>query len=136
MSSAMHRTILSVVTAGALLFTPAQGTALPIHEVVATYNTYLPGDVRMPELELVIHEGDQMMLSNLDPLGMFFFLPDHTITEVPQPPRVEPLFDSGSVQIGDTRPVEGVEDLAPGVYPFFCETHGPVMSGTLTVVAS
>ncbi|MFP5224611.1 MAG: hypothetical protein ACLGH3_03490 [Actinomycetota bacterium] len=130
-----RRIVISVLASVALLFAPTQTSAAPIHEVVATYNTYLPGDVRLPELELVIHQGDSMLLSNLDPMGMFFFLPDHSITEMPPPPLTKPRFDSGTVPIGDTASVEGVEQLEPGVYRFFCDTHGPVMAGTLTVVA-
>jgi plastocyanin len=48
----------------------------------------------------------------------------------PAPPQ--PLFKSATVGFGSMTPVNGVEKLQPGSYPFFCSIH-PTMTGVLTV---
>lgn len=114
------------------LFAPPLASAAPTHVTVAFYNAYWPKPLDAdPVVE--IHAGDRLQLANLDPFGLFFFWPDHTITEEVVDEIRPPRFDSGAVPIGDVRPVTGVEDLAPGEYPFYCNTHGPVMRGTLVV---
>jgi outer membrane protein assembly factor BamB len=46
----------------------------------------------------------------------------------------EPLFASKLIGIGQTADVEGVKDLEPGSYEFYCSLHG-AMKGTLTVLS-
>lgn len=45
-----------------------------------------------------------------------------------------PLFQSTTVDSGQTAAVNGTQYLAPGDYTFFCTIHGPSMSATLHVV--
>jgi glucose/arabinose dehydrogenase len=50
-------------------------------------------------------------------------------------PDGTPMFASATIGQGQTAPVEGVEELLPGSYPFYCTIH-PQMAGTLSVGAS
>lgn len=128
--------MLHLLALGALLAGPvAPAPATPAHAVIAFYNQYWTAAAE-PGPQVRIQEGEGLRLANLDPFGMFFFSPDHTITEIVEDAFRQPRFDSGQVPIGDTGPVLGVETLPPGEYPFYCLTHGPAMNGTLIVLPS
>jgi plastocyanin len=45
-------------------------------------------------------------------------------------------YNSGFLAKDSTYTVKLASDIAPGAYHFYCNLHGPIMSGTITVVAS
>jgi plastocyanin len=48
--------------------------------------------------------------------------------------RGRPLFESATVESGQSGAVKGTQYLPPGDYTFFCTIHGPTMSAKLHVV--
>lgn len=98
--------------------------------VVTEYFTYLPGDTNRPTLDLTITEGASLTLVNVDPFG------PHTVTSDDIAPGQPPPFDSAAVNAGGVAGVVGVDELAPGAYPFHCEIHSDVMRGILHVRVS
>lgn len=74
----------------------------------------------------VIVEGGSLSLTNLD-------FVDHTLTSAKTETSGFPSWGSDFAKFGDTVPVQGVERLGPGAYPFICIFH-PDITGTLTVV--
>lgn len=136
MSRHIPTTILALALASSLT-SPATAGADQAHAVVAVYNRYLPStDLNDPtNARIEIHQGDGLLFANVDVTGLFFFIPDHTITEFVDDGISSPRFDSGAVAVGDTRPVVGVETLGVGEYRFYCLTHGEGMRGTLVVLA-
>lgn len=56
----------------------------------------------------------------------------HNVFATKAGPDGGPLFDRGTFNVPGTKPVEGVQYLTNGTYPFRCTLH-PTMTGTLTV---
>lgn len=64
------------------------------------------------------------------------YLPSKTARKTPWcsafKPKTCPLFWSETITIGETTSVQGLEEIAPGQYPFYCSIH-PGMTGILVV---
>jgi len=97
----------------------SSGAAGVEHRVATASSQFVP-----PNLTLVA--GDTLTHTNLDVL-------EHNVVSEDQGPDGSPLFESAIIGAGDSAPVEGVEQLEPGVYPFTCVIH-PAMSGEVEVV--
>ena len=70
---------------------------------------------------------DHLTLSNADAVP-------HDVVSRDTDATGQPRFSSEVISGGQTAPVEGVEDLGPGSYAFYCSIH-PQMAGTLAVGA-
>jgi hypothetical protein len=113
---------------------PAQAAPQDIRFVVNQYSMYYPGDVRNPELRLEVPQGGQLFFINADTVTGLQGWGAHTITEeVPFGSTQVPRFASPLLEPGGYAEVEGISDLPAGEYLFFCESHGPVMRGTLFI---
>jgi FtsP/CotA-like multicopper oxidase with cupredoxin domain len=76
---------------------------------------------------VVVTKGMPLTFVNLDQIA-------HTVTSVARDSLGRPLFN-GNALPGTTASVVGVDKLAPGTYPFYCQFH-PNMQGTLVVQGS
>lgn len=94
--------------------------AAPFGVVEATANTFIPPEV-------TIDEGGSLQFLNAD-------VEPHDVTSQEFGSDGAPLFASATISAG-TAPVEGVGDLDPGTYSFYCTVHD-WMSGLLTVEAA
>ena len=95
-------------TTGAVLAVPGSSTAGFANPVVT------------------IRKGEGATLLNYDELQQ------HDVTG-PEGPDRKPLFASDYALPRESKPILGVENLAPGQYAFTCSLHGTNMSGTLIV---
>lgn len=118
--------ILLALMSGAVVPAQAETTTF----VFTSGSTFYPGDTReLVSLPLIHLRGNDMVLTNLDPID------DHALTSVAYKGGswYERLFDSEPVRFRQSAIVQGVADLAPGRYPFFCSIHTN-MQGAFDVV--
>jgi plastocyanin len=80
-------------------------------------NQFFQGDV-------TIAQGEAITFTNVDTTA-------HDVTASGKGADGKPLFQSAQVGAGGSAPVEGVEYLATGSYPYICSIH-PFMTGTIT----
>lgn len=93
----------------------------------ALYNQYIPGQTGGP---VQIEQGTPLEFINLDPLGA------HNVVSFDLDEHGEPLFYAPPINSNEGVAVDGVEELAPGSYGFWCSVHGvDLMSGSLVVAA-
>lgn len=57
----------------------------------------------------------------------------HNVTSTQTGAGGKPIFESKTISAGESAPVEGVQYLSDGTYPFICSIHGSSMSGDLVV---
>ena len=81
-------------------------------------NQFFQGDV-------TIAQGEAVTFQNMDTVP-------HDVTAQGKGADGKPMFQSGQVTTGQSAPVEGVQYLTSGSYPYICSIH-PFMTGTLTV---
>jgi plastocyanin len=81
-------------------------------------NQFFQGDV-------TIAQGEAIAFTNADTVA-------HDVTASGRGADGKPLFASGQVATGQSAPVDGVEYLSTGSYPYICSIH-PFMKGTITV---
>jgi plastocyanin len=81
-------------------------------------NQFFQGDV-------TIAQGEAITFTNVDTVP-------HDVTAGAKGSDGKPLFQSSQIGPGQSAPVEGVEYLAAGSYPYICSIH-PFMKGTITV---
>lgn len=74
---------------------------------------------------LTVAQGKSVNYTNLD-------IALHNVFSVVNGKNGEPLFWSKTIEAGKSVPVEGVRDLAPGVYDYTCTLH-TFMTGSITV---
>jgi glucose/arabinose dehydrogenase len=98
------------------------GATAADHTITTPTQAFVPGEV-------VIAQGDGLVHVSTDVLA------PHDVTSVAYRPDGERLFVGDTISAGENTRVEGVEDLAPGAYDFFCTVHPTTMTGTLTVEA-
>jgi glucose/arabinose dehydrogenase len=110
--------LVALVVTLALTLIPA-----PVSAADATVTT--SGMAFVPD-ELTINRGDGLIHHNADAF-------DHNVTSVDTGIDGTPLFSGDTIGPGQTTRVEGVEELAPGSYEFYCSIHSSTMRGTLTV---
>lgn len=113
---------MRIRTLALLAFAPVVVTAGPSEaapfQIVTTAHAFVTSEV-------TVLEGSTLELTNLD-------IERHDVTSLDRDATGRPLFASGSLGTGEHAVVEGVDVLAPSVYPFYCATH-PDMVGNLTV---
>lgn len=103
----------------------------PDSHVTTVGFTYVPGNTKGFVPPLVVSEGGRLLYTNAE-----IVLAPHSVTDEGCEDVLDTLpcrFDSGIQGVGKTVEVEGVPDLQPGTYPFFCEVHD-WMRGTLVVI--
>jgi plastocyanin len=83
-------------------------------------NQFFQGDV-------TIAQGEGVTFTNADTVA-------HDVTASGKGPDGKPLFQSAQIGTGQSAPVEGVEFLTAGSYPYICSIH-PFMKGTITVTS-
>jgi plastocyanin len=127
------------VVAGALVWTIA--TLTPAHAAVVAVagpGAYVAG---WATPVVVAQSGGDLAVVNGDVAPHNFVASDDYL-----PPKVArktawcsafkkktcPLFWSETITIGETTSVQGLDDIAPGQYPFYCSIH-PGMTGTLVI---
>jgi plastocyanin len=81
-------------------------------------NQFFQGDV-------TIAQGEAVTFQNMDTVP-------HDVTAQGKGSDGKPLFQSAQVSTGESAPVEGVQYLTSGSYPYICSIH-PFMKGTITV---
>jgi plastocyanin len=81
-------------------------------------NQFFQGDV-------TIAQGEAVTFQNMDTVP-------HDVTAQGKGADGKPLFQSAQVGTGQSAPVEGVQYLTTGSYPYICSIH-PFMKGTITV---
>jgi plastocyanin len=81
-------------------------------------NQFFQGDV-------TIAQGEAVTFQNMDTVP-------HDVTAQGKGADGKPLFQSAQVGTGQSAPVEGVQYLTSGSYPYICSIH-PFMKGTITV---
>jgi plastocyanin len=113
----MRRAFIAVAVAG-LLAVPALAAD---HTISAG-----PAPLTFAEKDVTIDQGDTLTFRNDDSSGA-----KHDVTADGD----KPLFESDTIDAGKSAPVEGVEFLKTGDYPFHCSVH-PFMKGTLHVTAN
>jgi plastocyanin len=100
-----------------LAVAPAQAdqriVAAPVDRYVTTAVTLAPGEA--------------LTFASQDPLA------PHNVFARDTGPDGEPRFSSDTIRNGEEAPVNGVEDLDPGTYAFYCTIHPRQMNGTLTI---
>jgi plastocyanin len=84
-------------------------------------NQFFQGDV-------TIAQGEAVTFQNMDTVP-------HDVTAQGKGADGKPLFQSAQVGTGQSAPVEGVQYLTSGSYPYICSIH-PFMKGTITVSSS
>lgn len=118
------RTLRMISLAGAAFLwaglAPASSAAAETRTVTARNFTYEPTPTTMAS-------GDSLVFANADAVP-------HNVQSRDRAPDGAPLFASETISGGESTPVTGVEQLAPGNYPFLCTLH-PQMAGTLAVGA-
>ena len=86
--------------------------------------------------DLVVTQGDSLLLVNGDPTNLVNPTPEgglHDITSI-DTVNGQPLFKSGTIPVGGSSWVSGVEQLPRGsTYPYQCSVHA-YMTGTIQVV--
>jgi plastocyanin len=110
----------ALALAGALWAAPALGDATITAGPVP--NTYATRDA-------TIDQGQSVTFQNSDRSAL------HDVTADQNGSDDKPLFKSETIEGGKTGPVNGVEFLTTGDYPFHCSLH-PFMTGTLHVTAN
>ena len=106
---------ITAVFALAAVAVPSQAGPLDAR-IVAVAFEYQPA-------EITLRQGEPLEFTNLD-------VAPHDVTALDAGPDGLPVFASETVGTGVTVLVEGLDDLAPGVYDFTCTLH-PSMLGTL-----
>jgi plastocyanin len=106
----------AVALAAPLGAQPANAALIPWVNVTVTSEQFTPG-------EIVLTEGDSLILVNLDPTGQ-----EHNI--VSSDPGTP--FASGNIALGGHGEVFGVPGLPPSTYPFQCTIHD-AMRGNINV---
>jgi plastocyanin len=81
-------------------------------------NQFFEGDV-------TIAQGEAITFQNMDTVP-------HDVTAQGKGADGKPLFQSKQAGTGESAPVEGVQFLTTGSYPYICSIH-PFMKGTITV---
>ena len=81
-------------------------------------NQFFQGDV-------TVAQGEAVTFQNMDTVP-------HDVTASGKGADGKPLFQSAQVSTGQSAPVEGVQYLTSGSYPYICSIH-PFMKGTITV---
>jgi plastocyanin len=81
-------------------------------------NQFFQGDV-------TIAQGEAITFQNMDTVP-------HDVTAQGKGADGKPLFQSAQVSTGQSAPVDGVQYLTSGSYPYICSIH-PFMKGTITV---
>ena len=81
-------------------------------------NQFFQGDV-------TIAQGEAITFQNIDTVP-------HDVTARGKAADGKPLFQSAQIGTGESAPVEGVQYLSAGSYPYICSIH-PFMTGTITV---
>jgi plastocyanin len=74
---------------------------------------------------VTIAQGEAITFQNMDTVP-------HDVTAQGKGADGKPLFQSAQVTTGQSAPVEGVQYLTTGSYPYICSIH-PFMKGTITV---
>lgn len=123
------------ITALAIAAPEAQAdpAADPVH-VVTHRSTYLPGDEELSAdpavATLYAPQGLGLTVTNLDAFAA------HSLTSdtIVNPLTGARLFESGILNLRDSRPVPGTAALQPGTYRFHCSVHEDNMRGTLVVL--
>lgn len=87
---------------------------------------YYPGstDTLVP---LSVDQGGRLFLANLDPLGA------HSLVAWDTDAFGDPLFRTPATNFSEQTEATGIASLTPGTYGFYCDVHGGVMQGSLTV---
>jgi plastocyanin len=111
---------VALAAAGALWAAPALGDATITAGPVP--NTYASADA-------TIDQGQAVTFQNSDRSALHDVVSDQNGSDG------KPLFRSDTIEGGKTAPVQGVEFLTTGDYPFHCSVH-PFMQGTLHVTAN
>ncbi len=57
----------------------------------------------------------------------------HNVTSTQTGAGDKPIFESKTISAGESAPVDGVQYLSDGTYPFICSIHGASMSGDLVI---
>ncbi|MBK8293596.1 MAG: hypothetical protein IPK93_02035 [Solirubrobacterales bacterium] len=57
----------------------------------------------------------------------------HNVTATQTGAGGKPIFESKTISAGESTPVDGVQYLSDGTYPFICSIHGSSMSGDLVI---
>jgi len=94
--------------------------------ITAAALRFVPGDDALPLGPLIVEQGRRLLFVNADNLGV------HSIYSVEYDEDGWPLFWTDQQNLGSAAEVEGVPDLLPRAYAFFCSNH-PEMKGTLVV---
>jgi plastocyanin len=84
-------------------------------------NQFFQGDVS-------IAQGEAITFTNMDTVP-------HDVTAASKGADGKPLFQSAQVSTAGSAPVEGVQYLTSGSYPYICSIH-PFMKGTITVTSA
>jgi plastocyanin len=111
----------------------AEPTTDPV-QVVTHRSTYMPGDDELSAngaaVTLYAPQGYGLTVTNLDAFAA------HSLTSdtIVNPLTGARLFESGMLNLRDSRPVLGTAALPPGTYRFHCSVHEDNMRGTLVVL--
>lgn len=131
-----RRTAVAVLTAALISTLAVSGVTAPATAQEQQDPTDAPTAITVPPMgqmwgfvpmEVVHTEGSDAVLYISD-------LVPHTVTARQTDADGYPLFQSGRTEPGDTREIDGVADLPPGTYRFYCSIHTN-MPGTLHVIA-
>ncbi|HVL91075.1 MAG TPA: hypothetical protein VM841_12655 [Actinomycetota bacterium] len=135
----IRRVCIVLALSSLLAMLPAQAAEPPRFLIVAARFMYVPAtDVylspptRTARVEMRLPPGVAVALLNTDG-------DEHDIVSGDPDehyPYGDGFFESARTRRGEAPvPVAGVENLAPGRYPFFCSVHFGVPSGVLEIVA-
>lgn len=129
----MNRRVPFALFITALAVTAPEAKADEPVQVVVSRSTYLPGDDELGGANaatLYAPQGLGLTLTNLDAFAA------HSLTSdaIVDPLTGARLFESGILNLRDSRPVLGTAALQPGTYRFHCSVHEDNMRGTLVVL--
>jgi plastocyanin len=124
----MGRTQARLVWVVAVMTLLAGAAVVPAQADHAEPKTVTTRNFTYEPTPTAIDIGDHLRLTNADAVP-------HDVTARDTDDSGEPLFSSELVSGGGSAPVNGVEDLAPGSYSFYCTIHAQ-MAGTLAVGAA
>lgn len=110
-----YPSILAALSLAGVLVAPAGAGP---HTVTSTANTFAPAEV-------TVARGESLDYVNAD-------VAPHNITSSGTTPTGKLLFGSDTITSGQRTTVRGVEQLAPGTYPYFCTVHEQ-MRGSIVV---
>ena len=103
----------------------AVGVAMAVAPAVAAPNVVAAASGLYAPSEVVVVAGTALTFVNADAVA-------HDVTAIENDANGDPVFASETIFRG-TAAVEGVADLAPNTYDFYCTVHTE-MRGLLTVV--